>query len=171
MSKPASNRGRYGLIIGLATVVAMLAGIITAMIIPATYTSTALVVPDRGQPMANQEAIAGSDAVLQGALAGSAMSLAEIRRDIKIGSPAWLVMSISATGKTALDAQETATAVANSYIKYVNNAGHTPAVVLQPAASNAVETSHMRWLTGALVGSVCGLIAGVMGAVAARRRI
>jgi hypothetical protein len=72
---------RYGIVVGIAVAVSLLAGIATAAVSPVTVTSTALVaLPQAGQDAvaasggepapftATQEVIAGSNPVLAGAL-------------------------------------------------------------------------------------------------------
>ena len=137
---------RYGILVGIAVAVSLLAGIATAAVSPATVTSTALVVLPQadqnavaaagGEPApfaATQEVIAGSYPVLASALPDvrPAMSLSGLRHDIQIGSPAPYVMSVSARGDTAGDAEATANAVARSYLQYVGSAsspaGRVPA--------------------------------------------
>ena len=151
-------------------------------------TSTALVVlPPAGQNAAaaahgepdpftaTQEVIAGSDQVLSRALPGvrPAMSLAELRHDIQVGSPTPDVISINATGKTAGDAEATANAVARSYVQYVGSAsspvGRVLAHVLESATSATGTAPLMRLLEGAMLGTVSGLLTAVIAAVVSRR--
>ena len=106
----------------------------TAAASPVTVTSTALVLlPPVGQKTsaaangepgpftATQEVMAGSDPVLSGALPDvrPAVSLTGLRRGIQIRSLTPYVMSVTAQGETAADAEVTANAVARSYIQYV----------------------------------------------------
>lgn len=93
---------RYGILVGIAAAVSLLAGIATAAVSSAAVTSTALVaLPQAGQDAAagggepapftaTQEVIAGSNPVLASALPNvrPAMSLSGLRHDIQIGSPA-----------------------------------------------------------------------------------
>ena len=53
-----------------------------------------------------------------------AMSLNELRHNVQVGSPSTDIISVTAKGKNAADAEATANAVANSYIRYVSFA-HT----------------------------------------------
>ena len=73
---------------------------------------------------ATQEVIAGSNQVLSRALPDvrPAMSLNELRSDVQIGSLTPSIISVSAKGKVAADAEATANAVAESYISYVGSA-------------------------------------------------
>lgn len=179
---------RYGILVGIAVAVSLLAGIATAAVSPATVTSTALVVlPQAGQnavPAAGgepapftaaQEVIAGSYPVLASALPDvrPAMSLSGLRHDIQIGSPAPYVMSVSARGDTAGDAGATANAVARSYLQYVGSAsspaGRVPARLLEPATSVTGTARLLLLLVGAGLGAVSGVLTGVIAVVVSRR--
>jgi capsular polysaccharide biosynthesis protein len=178
---------RYGVLVGIAAAVSLLAGIATAAVSPATVMSTALVVlPQAGQNaaaadgepapfMATQEVIAESYPVLAGALPDvrPAMSLSGLRHDIQIGSPAPYVMSVSARGDTAGDAEAAANAVARSYLQYVGSAsspaGRVPAHLLEPATSVTGTARLLLLLVGAGLGAVSGVLTGVIAAVVSRR--
>ena len=179
---------RYGILVGIAAAVSLLAGIATAAAVsPASVTSTALVaLPQAGQNAvaaggepapftATQEVIAGSNPVLAGALPDvrPAMSLSGLRHDIQIGSPAPYVMSVSARGDTAGDAEATASAVARSYLQYVGSAsspaGRVPAHLPGPATSATGMARLLLLLAGAGLGAVSGVLTGVIAAVVSRR--
>lgn len=179
---------RYAILVGITAAVGLLAGAATAAASPVTVTSTALVLlPPAGQDTAaaasgepgpfaaTQEVIAGSDPVLSGALPDvrPAMSLTGLRRDIQIRSLTPYVMSVTAQGATAGDAEATANAVARSYIQYVGSAsspaGLVPARLLELATSATGTAPLMRLLAGATLGTVCGALAGVIAVVVSRR--
>jgi len=194
MSKPASDLRRSlrvvrrYVIVGLAAAAGLLAGAAAAAVSPVMVTSTALVIlPQVGQNAAaaadrepdpftaTQEVIAGSYPVLSGALPDvrPAMSLTGLRHDIQIGSPAPGVISISAKGETARDAEATASAVARSYIQYIGSAsspaGRVSAKVLELTRSATGTAPLMRLLAGAMLGTVSGALTGVIAAVVSRR--
>ena len=50
-----------------------------------------------------------------------AMSLNKLRSEVQVTSLTSYIISVSAQGKTAADAEATANAVANSYVAYVNS--------------------------------------------------
>jgi capsular polysaccharide biosynthesis protein len=131
-------------ILGVVTVLGLLTGAAYAALKPPMMSSTALVVlpgiftpsaqsaaMDSGGTsgtsdiyMATQVVIAGSDAVLEDALprVSPAMSLQVLQRNVHITSMAGSsIISITASGSTAADAETTANAVANSYIAYTNS--------------------------------------------------
>ena len=179
---------RYAILLGVTAAVGLLAGIAAAAASPVTLRSTALVLlPAVGQMTAGaasgvpgpfaatQEVIAGSDPVLSGALpdARPVMSLAGLRRDIQISlTPS--VLAVTAHGGTAVDAEATANAVARSYVRYAGSlgspVGRLPAQVLEPATSAAGPTALMRLLAGAMLGTVSGVLTGLI-AVAVSRRL
>jgi capsular polysaccharide biosynthesis protein len=131
---------RHKVLVGIVVALGILGGAAYAVLKPPMLTSTALIVlPARvsQQPSANtttttggtdsftatQQVVVGSNQVLLGALPAvrPAMSLDELRLNIKVGSPAPDIISVSAKGKTAADAEATANAVANGYVRYVNS--------------------------------------------------
>jgi hypothetical protein len=113
--------------------------------------------------------------VLAGALPDvrPAMSLSGLRHDIQIGSPAPDVISVSARGDTAGDAEATASAVARSYLQYVGSAsstvGRVPAHLLEPAIRVSGTARLLLLLADAGLGAVSGVLTGVIAAVVSRR--
>ena len=120
---------------------------------------------------ATQEVVAGSYQVLSDALPDvrPAMSLTELRRNVQVGSPSPDIISVTAQGKNAADAEATANAVANSYVSYVSSShsavGHIRAQLLESANSASGPSPAGRTVIYALVGglarrgdrSPCGL--------------
>jgi capsular polysaccharide biosynthesis protein len=118
--------------------------------------------------------VAGSDSVLTGALphVSPPVSLETLRNTVQVGSEAGSILSFTASGKTATDAEDTANAVANSYVAYVSAAdspaGHVQAKLLEPAitASGTKVPEHtvifglLGLLAGALIGFVIVLAIG-----------
>jgi capsular polysaccharide biosynthesis protein len=130
---------RHRVLVGTVAVLGILAGGAYAALKPPMLTSTALVVlPQAAQSaqgaaanvapdpfMATQEVIATSNPVLSDALphVRPAMSLDELRHQLQLGSLTSYIISISAKGKVAADAEATANAVADSYIGYISSPG------------------------------------------------
>ena len=133
---------RHKVLVGVMVALGLLAGGAYAALNPPMLTSTALVLlPQSAQAAqgaaadrqrrtdpytATQEVIAGSNQVLSAALPDvrPAMSLAELRSEVQVGSLTPYIISISAKGKVAADAEATANAVANSYICYISSASN-----------------------------------------------
>jgi capsular polysaccharide biosynthesis protein len=118
--------------------------------------------------MATQIVIAGSDPVLSGALphVSPAMSLQVLRTKLHITSSATGILSISAQGRTAAQAEATANAVAGSYTEYVGSRASRVGPVsahLLDAAGSASGTAAVKQLIvygvlGALLGALIGII-------------
>ena len=172
---------RRKILVGVIVVLGIVAGCGYAKLNPPMLTSTALVVlPQNAQSAqatanggldqytATQVVIAGGTEVLTGALPDVRphVSLAELRREVVIGSLTSYVISISVKGAVAADAETTANAVANSYIRYIDSAnspvGRLPAHLLQKATSAAglapLEVLIIYGLIGAISGAAIGAI-------------
>jgi capsular polysaccharide biosynthesis protein len=181
--------GRHRVLVGAVVVLGILVGIAYGYFHPPTLTSTAQVILPPPSPSAQaaagngspdpytttQEFIAGSNPVLSSALPDirPITSLAELRREVEVGSVTPYVISISAKGKTAADAEAIANAVANSYVQYVNStrnpAVHAQAQLLERAASVAGTAPLKQLIVDALLGAVAGALAGAVIALAVGR--
>jgi capsular polysaccharide biosynthesis protein len=183
---------RHRLLMGIVVALGILAGVAYAVLDPPTLTSTVLVVlPQSGQAAqtgaaaaangvpdpytVTQEVIAKSNPVLLAALPDvrPAMSVTELRREVQIGSLTPYIISISVNGKAAADAEITANAVADSYIRYIGSAsspgGQITAGLLQ-AATNATGPSRLTQLViYALAGAISGALIGAVIALAVSR--
>jgi hypothetical protein len=182
---------RHWMAVSEVAAVSSLAGVVIALLHPPMMTSTALVLvtspaqnaaccaPD--SYIAVQEVVAGSDAVLFEALPGvrPAMSIGELRGAIRIGTTLPQIMTVTAHGRSAADAEATADAVAGSYTRYMGSAGspagHATALLLQPATS-ATGRSLPGWLLivgglSALYGAIVGAFGAVVFGRADRRRL
>jgi capsular polysaccharide biosynthesis protein len=182
---------RHKILVGIAVILGIgVGGAAHAVLNPPMFTSTALVVLPQSTQAQQGAAIAGEDAVnpytatqqliftsnivLLDALphVRPAMSLDELRRDISVGSPTPYVMSVSAKGKAAADAERAANAVARSYISYIGSAsspvGPVQAQLFEPATS-ATGAPLKPLLIDALAGAVSGVLIGVIIALAIGR--
>jgi capsular polysaccharide biosynthesis protein len=205
MSEPAKDlrhsvqiMRRHKVIIGVFTVLGLLAGAAYTVLRPPTLTSTAVVLlpqasqaelgtgPGSGGAPANaptgpdaymqtQIVIASSDPVLLGALAkiSPGMSLQTLRKDVQVKSPTPDVLSISAQGTSAAQAEARANAVAASYVAYItaphNAFGQVPARVLS-TATTATGSSLTRRLIYVVLGAILGALAGLLAALAIGRK-
>jgi hypothetical protein len=119
--------------------------------------------------------IAESNPVLLGALPNvrPAMSVTELRHDVEIGSLTPYIISISAQGKVAADAEATANAVAQSYIHYVGSAsglgGQFSVQLLQPATSATGPSPLKAIVIYVLLGAIAGALIGSVIALAISR--
>jgi capsular polysaccharide biosynthesis protein len=179
---------RHKILMAAALVLGILAGGAYAHLNPPTLTSTALVVlpqPPQNVQVTNngaadpytstQEVIAGSSKVLAAALpqVHPAISLAELDRSVRVGNLTSLVISVTAKGNNAADAEAIANAVASSYVHYVNTstnpAEHVAANVLEQATSAAGSAPMKQLIIYALLGAVVGLLGGAVIALAVGR--
>jgi capsular polysaccharide biosynthesis protein len=180
---------RHKILMTTAVVLGIIAGAAYAHFYPPTLTSTALVVlPQPPQNLqatgsgggadpftATQEVIAGSNQVLEAALSDlhPAMSLPELRHDVQIGSLTPLVISVTAKGTSAADAEARANAVAKSYVRYVNSstnpAEHVTADLLESATAAVGSAPLKQLIVDALLGAVVGFLIGAIIALAIGR--
>jgi capsular polysaccharide biosynthesis protein len=188
---------RHRNLIGSVAAVGLLLGSGYSLHDPPMLTSTALVVlpaavqsagaatgPGAGATtgngpdpyMATQIVIAGSEPVLSGALSqvSPPMSLQALRTKIKVASPATGILSISAKGRTAAQAEDTANAVAESYTDYVSSraslAGLVSAHVLDSAVSASGTAAVKQLIIDALAGGVFGALIGIILTLVIARR-
>jgi capsular polysaccharide biosynthesis protein len=177
-------------------VLGLLIGVGYAVLRPPLLTSTTLVVlpnvanaqvaqsaaaGSTDNTMATQVVIASSTPVLSGALphVSPAMSLQALDGRIQVTSLAGSIISVSANGATAEQAETTANAVAASYIAYVtapsSPGGRMSARVLEPAASAAggklPEQIGIFGLIGLLGGALVGLIVSLAISTSDRRLV
>jgi capsular polysaccharide biosynthesis protein len=145
---------------------------------PPMLTSTALVVlPSTIRSIGTQTVIADSDPVLAGALReiGSAMPLQTLQSRVHVTRlTSSNILSVSAQGTTAKQAEQTANAVANSYIAYVGSAsaptGQVKASVVEPATSATGTALPIHVAVTALLGALAGALLGAGIALAISRR-
>lgn len=176
---------------GAIAALGLIFGAAYAVLRPPALTSTALVVLPQALSqsaqaaasstgttaesyIATQVVIASSNAVLSDALphVSSAGSLQALRNELQISSLTGSIISISASGGTAAEAEATANAVANSYVAYITGStspvGRVSARVLESASSTTgssqaemiVIYSLLGVLAGGLVGFIVTLVMG-----------
>jgi capsular polysaccharide biosynthesis protein len=178
--------------VGAVAVWGLLAGIAVAALHPPMLTSTALVVlpqaasstPSSGSSgqgtispyTATQLVIADSNPVLAGALpkVRPPVSLDKLRSEVQVASLTSYIISVSARGKAAADAEATANAVAESYIAYLNSPsspiGRASAHMLQPATSATGTRPLKSLLVTGLIGVPAGALIGIIVSLAIGRR-
>ena len=157
--------------VGALAVLGLLAGAGYAAVSPPMLTSKALVVlRPSTHDTAAQAVIARSDAVLTSALrrVAPAMSLQTLRGRVQVTSLTASILSISAQGPTAPQAEDTTNAVANSYITHVSPQGRGPRLLEPAATAPGTPLSHRLLATGGL-GALLGALIGAIGAIALSR--
>jgi capsular polysaccharide biosynthesis protein len=161
---------RHKIAVSIATLLGLSAGVALVVLSPPTLASSALVVlpPSAARFITTQVVVAGSDPVMTGAIRhlDQATSVQALQSRVQVRNLSPTIISISAQGKTAAQAEETANAVANSYVAYLSSAKNASlrmqARVFQPAV-NATGTPlrerlALYGLLGALVGALIGVI-------------
>jgi hypothetical protein len=164
---------RHKRIVGVAAGVGVLASVVFTLLNPPMVASKALVLLPppvagiAGQPARNigtQVVVAGSNPVLAGALRSVSppVSLQTLNDRVQTSSLSPDIIAISAAGTSATQAEDTANAVANSYVTYIRSPGNPDALVLE-RATNATGTPLALRLTviggfGALLGALVGAI-------------
>jgi len=174
---------RHRILVGALAILGLLAGAGYTQYKPPLFTSYSLVVVPyaKGFATANsayidtQIVIAHSDPVLVGALphVGATVSLPTLRNRVQVAGLTSNVISITAKGLTADQAEDTANAVAASYLAYLNSVG-SPVGRLQARilgkATPATGTSlYVRMAETAGIGLLPGLLIGVILALAIGR--
>lgn len=170
---------RRKLVLLVAAVLGLVAGGALAVLRPPLLTSQAWVVlqPSVRGGIGTQVVIARSDAVLTQALreAHERMSLQDLRNKVDVESRTSTLLVISATGRTAAHAEDTANAVARGYVSYVGHRGNLPdgpvqARVLQPAMSATGPDRTPRLVGMGLLGALIGAVLAALGILATGRR-
>lgn len=170
---------RRKIIVLAATVLGLLAAVVLAVLRPPMLTSQAWVVlpPSTHGGMGTQVVIAGSDAVLAGALHDlhPAVSLQTLRDKVEVTSRTPTIMVVTAKGTSAAQAEGTANAVAKSYVDYVGRRGNLPdgtvqARILQPATSASGSRSSSRLIAIGVLGAAIGAVIAAFGVLALGRR-
>ena len=167
---------RHGALVGIAIAVGLLAGALFAAFSPVRFTGTALVMLPRSD-VVNAVAVTRSDPVLAGALLreSPAASLTALRGEVQVKTLTGDVLSVSATARTAAQAELTANALADSYIGYIRSPGSSAVGVqeqlLVPATSATGLTLPVQVLVGAVLGLVAGALIGAAAVLASRRPV
>jgi capsular polysaccharide biosynthesis protein len=166
---------RHKIVIGVVLLLGLIAGGGYGVAKPPTLTSTALVVlPYSVHSTATQVVIADSDPVLAAAARRmGSLPVQTFQSRVRVDSLTANVLSITAQGPTAQQAEDIANAVASSYIAYVGAAngptGQVQAHVLERATTATGTTFLARAALTALMGALAGALAGAIIALAMSR--
>ena len=167
---------RHKIVVGVTLLLGLIAGGAYSVAKPPTLTSTALVVlPYSVHSTATQVVIADSDPVLVGAARriGSVFPGQALQGRVHVNSLTANVLSITAQGTSARQAELTANAVATSYIAYVSAAnaptGQVQAHILERATTATGATLPTRVALTALLGALAGALVGAVIALAISR--
>jgi capsular polysaccharide biosynthesis protein len=170
---------RHKIFVAASAVLGLAAGLGYAALTAPMLTSTATVyLPSSVHYISTQVIIAKSDPVLLGALRtlDSSESPQTLRSAIQVKNVSANVITFSATGKTAAQAERTANAVANSYTAYINAPSRpgpsVQAMIVTSAtaegASGPSKISHS--VSYGVLGALAGLLIGSIVVLAASPR-
>jgi len=140
----------------------LLAGIVVAMLYPPTFTSRELVFTSPGSNPVTEMAMARSAPVMAGALSrlDSGESMAALRDRVQVKSVTSRVLSISAQGDTAIQAERAANAVTDSFVAYAHSTGQEPAGILDSAGATETQRPARLFGLGGL-GALLGVLFGI----------
>src|SRR5665213_497985 len=154
--------------LGIVIALGLSAGVAFTVLKPPLLTSQAEVALASSYNVATQVVVASSSPVLTIALhrLGSPMPLQTLHSRVRSQEITPTIVSISAEGKTAVQAEDIANTVADSYIVFIGSTPspglRTSAAILQPA-TNATGTSlPARLPVTGLLGALLGLIIGAI---------
>lgn len=167
---------RYRILVGAVAALGLLLGAGYAALHPPVESSNALIVlPVSSHEIATQVVIAQSEPVLSGALASITppTTITDLRQNVKVKSLTGNLISVTATGRTATQAESTANAVSNSFISYLSSGvsavGHVQAKLVASASTATGASLPIRLAVLAAFGAILGAIAGAVAALALGR--
>jgi len=167
---------RHKILVGVLLLLGLIAGGGYSVEKPPMLTSSALVLlPASVHNVATEALIAASDPVLGGAAHNidPQPSLQGLQSNLQVKSVTSNMLQITAQGKTAGLAEQTANAVAGSYVAYIGSAsapgGKVQASILERAANATGTTLAVRAATTAFFGALIGALLGAIIAVAISR--
>jgi capsular polysaccharide biosynthesis protein len=172
-----ARKRRHKILLGAFVLLGLLAGAGYAVLKPPMFTSTALVeLSASTDDMPSQAVIADSNAVLAPAQQSihPAVPLSVLRNRIQAKGVTSNILSVTAQGKTAPEAEGVANAVATSYVAYLSSSAGIamvwPARVLEPAKSATGPSQIGNLLPMGWIGVLAGLLIGAIVALAVGRR-
>jgi capsular polysaccharide biosynthesis protein len=156
-------------IVGIVAALGLLIAGGYAVLNPPKSTAKALVVlPNSASSIATQVVVASSGPVLQQAQAilGSGVSLQTLRDEIQIKSVTSYMISISASARTAAQAEAAANAVAKGYAGYVSSPlsvfPRVQASVLELATTATGGDALLQLFVTGMVGAFFGAVVGII---------
>jgi capsular polysaccharide biosynthesis protein len=183
MSQPLDLRKSFSIIrrlkavVGLFAAAGLLAGVAYAALNPPQLSSTAVVsFPASVLSTSTEVVIADSYPVLAAASASLSppVSVGKLQSEVQAKSLTTYLISITATGGTAAEAEAAANAVAKSYIAYVGDrrspVQHVVAELFQPAIAAGTPSRLESMLMDGLIGAVIGALVGSIVSLAVGRK-
>lgn len=171
LTRSARILWRHKIVVGVVVAAGLIGNTTYQALQPPVYTASAYVVLAPSVNESTQAVVVTSYPVLAGALGdpGVDVPLATLQGRVRATRAAVQMITIAAQGGSASQAEETANAVARSYVAYVsstkNPLGVQPAELLQPATTASAKPIVTRLSEAAglgfLVGMLVALIAGL----------
>jgi capsular polysaccharide biosynthesis protein len=169
---------RHKILVGAVAALGLLAGAGYSVRYSPMPASQALVVlpPSASTSIGTQVLIAGSDPVLAGAIRqiDPPVSLPTLLDRVQASALTTRIIAINARGMTAAQAEDTANAVANSYIAYLSSVNipgqRVQARVLESAATATGTPLARRLLITGGLGALLGALIGAIAAIAIGRQ-
>ena len=164
-------------VVGAAIGIGLIVGAAFGSINPPVLTSSALVIlPNTRTTTQTLQVVATSDAVLAMArpnITPIPADVATLRKQVTATSPSPNIISINAQNANAAAAENTANAVANTFVGYLASSqsavGQLSSRVLQPAATAAGPNPLTHRFVYGLGGAIAGLLVGIIVATARGR--
>jgi capsular polysaccharide biosynthesis protein len=168
---------RYKAVVGAAVGIGLIVGAAIGSIDPPSVTSSALVIlPNTRVSTQTLTLIATSDPVLSAArptINPVPAGIATLRKQITTTSSSPNIISINAQSASAAVAEDTANAVANTFVGYLASSqspvGQLSARILEPATTASGPNPLTHRLVYGLGGAIAGLIIGIVAAAAMGR--
>lgn len=157
---------RHKMIVSLVLLVGLVGGSAFAVLRPPLLTSKSLVEVPGATYIQTQVVVAISDPVLIAAAPhiSPAVPLATLRRDTSATSLTPEIVQITASAKSASQAESIADAVARSFVSYISSSsapgGKVVGQLLEPATNASSAALSTRLLTYGGLGAVVGLLIG-----------
>ena len=167
---------RRKVIVGIAAALGLAAGIAFTVLRPPVLTSQALVALPTSKDFGTKVFVASSNPVLTsaGRRLDPPLSFGDLSGRVQARGQTSTIVTISAEGNTAAEAEKIANAVASSYIAYLRSANspgvQTLATVLQPATSATGTSQQRRFIVNGGIGAVVGLLIGAIIVLAIGRK-
>ena len=164
--------GQYKALVGFTTLLGLLVGILFAALNPPEATTSKALV-EFTAPQCPGGGICGGPAFSPGYI--MAEYLKEFPGGVQITLVTGNVLSVSAVGETAAQAEATADKAAQIYITYAGSLSYmgqpASARLLQPPGTVTKPTPPKEFLGDGLLGAVFGAMAGIIAALAAGQTI
>jgi capsular polysaccharide biosynthesis protein len=167
---------RHKVVVGAIVALGLIGSTVHTALQPPVFSSSTLIALVPSVNVSTQTVVVTSEPVLSGAVRAAhlGVSYQALRRHVRATRAAAQTLFITADGDTAAEAERTANAVSQSYIRFITSArnplGAQQALLEQPATTATVKPFTTRVEQAAGAGLVLGALTGIVGALAIWRR-